>query len=154
MQTQGTNMDLASSAVQHTAQKILLIDLDDVRRQSRVQMLESVGYEVETRANFIAAERLDHEGRFDLIIVTLHSPPEDAAAYSDHLSKSDPKLPILLLTDTGVFVPKGTLSESMSAGSTTHLIQKVSAMLVGSSHIRELGSASFHLEPGAQKNSA
>jgi len=104
-------------------------------------MLESVGYEVETRATYVAAERLDHEGSFDLIIVALHSHPECTAAYSDHLSRSDPKLPILLLTDAGVFVPKGTLSESVGAGSMTHLIQRVSAMLVGSDHIRELGEA-------------
>jgi DNA-binding NtrC family response regulator len=124
--------------LQGTPQRILLIDLDDVRRQSRVQMLESVGYEVETRANYMAAERLDHESEFDLIIVTLHHHPEDAAAYSDHLSKADPRLPILLLTDAGVFVPKGTLSQSVGAGSVSELIQKVSAMLVGSTHIREL----------------
>jgi len=125
-------------ASQDTPQRLLLIDLDDVRRQSRVQMLESVGYEVETRANYMAAERLDHEGTFDLIIVTLHRHPEDTAAYSDHLSKTDPHLPILLLTDAGVFVPKGTLSQSVGAGSVSTLIQKVSAMLVGSTHIREL----------------
>jgi DNA-binding NtrC family response regulator len=135
----GANTSLTSGSVQDTAQKVLLIDLDDARRQSRVQMLESVGYEVETRATYVAAERLDHEGSFDLIIVALHRHPEDTAAYSDHLSRSDPKLPILLLTDAGVFVPKGTLSESVRAGSTTHLIQKVSTMLVGSTHIRELG---------------
>jgi response regulator RpfG family c-di-GMP phosphodiesterase len=141
MDTGGKNIDLTSGSAQNTAQKILLIDLDDARRQSRVKMLESVGYEVETRANYIAAEQLDHESRFDLIIVTLHSHPEDTAAYSDHLSRTDPKLPILLLTDTGVFVPNGTLSESVGAGSTTHLIQTVSAMLVGSDHMREPGEA-------------
>jgi len=54
----------------------------------------------------MAAERLDHEGAFDLIIVTLHHHPEDTAAYSDHVSKTDPKLPILLLTDAGYSSPK------------------------------------------------
>ena len=135
----GLGTSLALGTDQNTAQKILLIDLDDTRRQSRVQMLESVGYEVETRTNYVAAERLDHESQFDLIIVTLHSHPEDTVAYSDHLSVIDPKLPILLLTDAGVFVPRGTLNDSVGAGSTTRLIQKVSAMLVGSTHIREFG---------------
>jgi DNA-binding NtrC family response regulator len=124
-------------ALRDTAQRILLIDADDLRRQSRVQMLESVGYEVETRTNYMAAEQLDHESEFDLIIVTLHRHPEDTAAYSDHLSKTDPRLPILLLTDAGVFVPKGTLSQSVDAGSVSQLIQRVSAMLVGSTHVRE-----------------
>ena len=121
------------------SQKILLVDLDDARRQSRVQMLQSVGYEVDTRATYLAAEQLDHEGKFDLVIVALHNHPEDAAAYSDHLSRSDPKLPVLLLTDTGVFVPKGTLSKSIAAGSLMSLIERVAAMMVGSEHIRELG---------------
>ena len=89
MDTSGTNIDATSGSVQNTAQKILLIDLEDARRQSRVHMLESVGYEVETRANYVAAERLDHESRFDLIIVTLHSHPGETAAYSDHLSRTD-----------------------------------------------------------------
>ena len=132
---------MTSAVTQSTAEKILLIDRDDIRRQSRVQMLESVGYEVETRTNYIAAEQLDHEGHFDLIIVTLHMHPEDAAAYSDDLARTDPKLPILLLTDAGVFVPEGTVSQSVSAGSATQLIQRVSSMLVGSTHIREFGEA-------------
>ena len=49
----GTNIDATSDSEQNTAQKILLIDVDDARRHSRVQMLESVGYEVETRANYV-----------------------------------------------------------------------------------------------------
>ena len=137
MDTGGTAISPTRDTVQNTAEKILLVDCDDARRQSRVQMLESVGYEVETRANYVAAKRLDHEGRFDLIIVTLHRHPEDTAAYSDDLSRTDPQLPILLLTDAGVFVPRGTLRESVGAGSATQLIQKVSAMLIGSTHIRE-----------------
>jgi CheY-like chemotaxis protein len=126
-----------SGLVDNTEQKILLIDLDDARRQSRVQMLESVGYNVETRSNCVAAKSLDHEGEFDLIIVALHRDPNIAAAYSDQLSKSDPDLPILLLTDAGVFVPKGTLAQTVGAGSVAQLIQKVSSMLIGSTHIRE-----------------
>jgi PleD family two-component response regulator len=141
MESDGIKIDLTSSAEQHTAQRILLVDYDDVRRQSRVQMLQSVGYEVETRTNYIAAERQNHEGEFDLIIVALHSHPEKAAAYSNELTKNDPGLPILLLTDAGVFVPRGTLSQSVGAGSTTLLIERVSAMLVGSSHIREFADA-------------
>jgi len=103
MDTGGATMGPTQDTAQNTAEKILLIDIDDVRRQSRVQMLKSVGYEVEPRPNYIAAERLDHEGQFDLIIVTLHRHPEDTAAYSDDLSRTDPQLPILLLTDALVY---------------------------------------------------
>jgi DNA-binding NtrC family response regulator len=138
MKNAGRDTSENKDAVQNTALRILLVDLDDSRRRSRVQMLESVGYEVETRTNYVAAERLDHEGKFDLVIVTLHSPAEETAAYSNHLSRTDPELPILLLTDAGVFVPRGTLSQSVEAGSVGLLIQKVSSMLVGSEHIREI----------------
>jgi len=138
MNTAGRDTNEAYDAVRNTPLRILLVDLDDSRRRSRVQMLESVGYEVETRTNYVTAERLDHEGRFDLVIVTLHCHPEETAAYSNHLSRADPELSILLLTDAGVFVPRGTLSQSVEAGSVGLLIQKVSSMLVGSEHIREI----------------
>jgi DNA-binding NtrC family response regulator len=138
MNTAGRETSEKNDAVWNTALRILLVDLDDSRRRSRVQMLESVGYEVETRTDYDIAERLDHEGKFDLVIVTLHCHPEETAAYSNHLSRTDPGLPILLLTDTGVFVPRGTLSQSMDAGSVALLIQKVSSMLAGSEHIREI----------------
>lgn len=138
MNTAGQVANETYDAFRNTPLRILLVDLDDSRRRSRVQMLESVGYEVETRTNHVAAERLDHEGKFDLVIVTLHCHPEETAAYSNHLSRTNPELPILLLTDTGVFVPKGTLSQSVAAGSVALLIQKVSSMLIGSEHIREI----------------
>jgi hypothetical protein len=56
--------------------KILLIDLDDTRRATRVGLLTSSGYDVDLRDDYIAAERLDHEGFFDLVIVALHGHPE------------------------------------------------------------------------------
>jgi DNA-binding NtrC family response regulator len=138
MNALGRDANDAYHAVGETALRILLVDLDDSRRRSRVQMLESVGYEVETRTNYVTAEQLDHEGTFDLVIVTLHCHPEETAAYSNQLSRTDPALPILLLTDSGVFVPRGTLSQSLEAGSVALLMQKVSSMLVGSEHIREI----------------
>ena len=69
--------------------------------------------------------------------MALHCHPKDTVASSDHLSKSDANLPTPLPTDADVF-PKGTLSESVAAGSLTRLIQSVAALLVGSEHVREL----------------
>jgi DNA-binding NtrC family response regulator len=118
--------------------KILLVDLDDARRDSRVKIFQSLGYTVDVRNNHITAERLNHEGAYDLVIIALHRQPEAAAIYSDALSKINPQLPILLLTDYGVFVPSGTLSRSMASGSPLELIREVAAMLEGSTHVREL----------------
>jgi hypothetical protein len=50
---------------------------------------------------------------FDLIIVALHEDFEDAAAYSERLRRSDPTLPVLLLTDSDVYVPQGMLSRDI-----------------------------------------
>ena len=72
------------------------------------------------------------------MIVALHGNAEKAAHYSDGLSRAKPRLPILLLTDLGVYVPKGTLSEAMEAGDPAALIHEIASMLAGSTHIREL----------------
>ena len=118
--------------------KILLIDLDDTRRASRVQLLTASGYDVDLRDDYIAAERLDHEGHFDLIILALHGFPDKAIAYSNELSRAKPLLPILLLTDSGIYVPPGTLSGSLESGDPAELIRQIVSKLEGSTHVREL----------------
>jgi hypothetical protein len=118
--------------------KILLIDLDDTRRATRVRLLTTSGYDVDLRDDYIAAERLDHEGFFDLVILALHGFPEKAIAYSNDLSRSKPRLPILLLTDSGVYVPPGTLSGSIETGDPAELIREIVSKLEGSTHVREL----------------
>jgi len=117
--------------------RILLIDLGDRRRDTRVQLLTHAGYAVEVRNNHIEAEHLDHEGEFDLVIVTLHGSPQKAVKYSDDLNRAKPRLPILLLTDSGVYVPGGTRNQSMETGSPGALIEEIASMLEGSTHIRE-----------------
>ena len=118
--------------------KLLLIDTDDARRKSRVLLLVGAGYAVDLRDDYIEAERLDHEGNFDLIIVSLHGRSDKAREYSDQLSRAKPRLPILLLTDSGIYVPPGTLGTSLESGDPEKLITKIASMLVGSTHIRAL----------------
>ena len=119
--------------------KILLVDTDDTRRQTRVRMLKGAGYEVETRDDHEISEFLENEGKFDLLIIALHRRKMDeAAAYSERLRKKKPTLPILLLLDSGVFVPHGTLSETMETGSPTEMMVQIAEKLAGSSHIQEL----------------
>ena len=121
------------------SKRILLIDVDDTRRQTRVRMLEQAGYEVVLRSSHIDAESLDHEGHFDLILLTLHAKKlNDAAAYSERLRERKPNLPILLLTDYGVFVPRGTLSPSVETGDAVEMMREIASMIAGSTHIREL----------------
>ena len=119
--------------------RVLLVDLDDSRRQTRVRMLTGAGYEVESRADHEVSETLDSEGTFDLLILALHKKKlEEAAAYSERLRKKKADLPILLLLDAGVFVPHGTLSPSMETGFPFEMMKEIAAMLAASVHIREL----------------
>jgi hypothetical protein len=117
--------------------KLLLIDLDDDRRKSRILLLTSAGYSVDLRDDYISAERLDHEGSFDLVVVALHGQSEKAREYSDQLSRAKPRLPILLLTDSGTYLPPGTLGHTVETGDPKKLIEEIASMLAGSTHIRE-----------------
>ena len=119
--------------------RILFVDLDDTRRETRVRMLTGAGHEVEVRADHEVAETLDHEGTFDLLLLALHKKDlEEAAAYSETIRKKYPTLPILLLLDVGVFVPRGTLSESIETGFPFAMLRQIGEMLAGSSHVREI----------------
>ncbi len=103
-------------------------------------MLQRVGYDVVARTDYIQSEHLDQEGHFDLVVLTLHRKElEGAAAYSERLRKVKPDLPILLLTDHGVFVPRGTLSPQVETGDPGELMREIASMIAGSAHIRELG---------------
>ena len=119
--------------------RILLVDSDDTRRETRVRMLTGAGYEVETRADHEVSEALHGGDTYDLLILSLHQRKlDEAAAYSERLRKRKPTLPILLLLDTGVFVPHGTLSETMETGFPAEMMHQIAEKLAGSTHIREL----------------
>ena len=123
----------------NSEKQILLIDLDDTRRHTRVRMLETAGYNVAVCADDLEADGLKEEASFDLVILALHRKRlDEAAAYSERLRKRYPSLPLLLLLDTGVFIPRGTLSQSLETGIPLALMQRVAEMLAGSTHIREL----------------
>jgi CheY-like chemotaxis protein len=121
---------------------VLLVDFDDTRRATRVKLLESRGMRVTLRNDYVESDRLDHEGSFDLLILSLHLHElKEAAAYTDRVQRAKPNLPILLLTDNGVFAPRGTLSRTMETEGPALLLDEVSQMLAASSHIKELESS-------------
>jgi hypothetical protein len=130
-----------------TKKKVLLVDLDDSRRETRVTLLANAGYDVDLREDHVAAEELDDEANYDLMIVALHTRPEDAAAYTDRISRKKPELPILLLTDYGVFIPRGTLSRSIETGDPRALLMRVAEMLTGTKELIELPSGHQDEQP-------
>lgn len=122
------------------ASRILLIDRDDVRRATRVHLLEGAGYEVAVRTDWLTSEQINHEGHFDLVLIALRRPDlQAAAAYSDRLSRAKPTLPILLITDGGVFAPRGTVSQVLQSDSgPAEVLKEIAERLAGSTHILEL----------------
>jgi AmiR/NasT family two-component response regulator len=129
---------LFSVVMESAKKRLLLIDSNDDRRATRVHLLTGSGYSVDVRDDCLSAERLNHDGDFDLIILALHDNTRRAIAYSDQLTRNAPTQPILLLTDFGVYVPPGTLSGSIESGDPAALIRKLASMLAGSTYVREL----------------
>jgi CheY-like chemotaxis protein len=123
---------------------VLLIDRDDPRRGTRVQLLMDAGYAVRVRKDWALSQTLDSEGEFDLVIIALYREGlKEAVAYGEELRADQPTLPILLLTDVGVFTPKGTLNPCLETGNPVELMTEVAAMLAGNTHIREVDSRSI-----------
>lgn len=128
--------------------RILLVDVDDPRAKTRVKMLLAAGYEVDVREDDDVSELLAHEDSFDLILLSLRQKGLDhTCAYSDSVAKKFPKLPILLVTDAGIFATRGTLSRSIDGWDAAEMMKEIASMLAGSTHIpeissREMGSAS------------
>jgi DNA-binding NtrC family response regulator len=118
------------------AKRILLIDEDDDRRMTRVTLLQQAGYFVEVRRDIKSAQSVEDEGTFDLVIVALRLDPERTTAFSNELASHCPGLPILLLTDHGVFAPAGTLGITLEAGHPIELMSRLASMLAGSSYVR------------------
>jgi DNA-binding NtrC family response regulator len=125
-----------ADSMQAGTKKILFIDVDDARRASRVSLLNGFGYDVSVYPDLLSAESLGREDSFDLVIVAITEKYEKALEYTDRLARNDPSLPVLLLTDYGVFVPVETLSASIESDNPADLLQRVAGMLSISTHIR------------------
>jgi DNA-binding NtrC family response regulator len=119
--------------------RILLIDHDDKRRTTRVLLLRQQGYDVVTADNFQAVEGQIREATFDLVIVETNDMREAVIAYGERLRGHKPELPILVLSDQGLFLPKRALLGHFTEPRTSPLevITKIATMLLESAHRRE-----------------
>lgn len=118
--------------------RILFIDRDDARRATRVMLLKRAGYEVFTSGRFEDVES-HSEGRFDLVIIETDSIQEVSIAYGERLKSQTPKLPILLLSDSGLFLPKESLLAHFRGGHQTpeETMARIASLLLASTHERE-----------------
>lgn len=96
--------------------RFLLIDANDLRRATRVMLLQSAGYEVATADRFEEVEGQIREACFDLVVAQTGNVGEAVMAYGERLRAANPQLPILLLSDLGLFLPKNVLLSSFAAG--------------------------------------
>lgn len=104
--------------------QILLIDLNDFRRETRVRVLQSAGHFVTVFSGFVEVEKIIDEEKFDAVLVSVSDDQigNKAIAYSDRLARRLPNLPVLLLTDYGVFLPVATLSPRLETGHPAELL--------------------------------
>jgi DNA-binding NtrC family response regulator len=118
---------------------ILLIDVNDPRRNTRVKLLENAGYAVHISQAPQEVETLGGEQEHDLVLLSLHRDKFiEAVSYADRLQKANPDLPILILSDAGVYVPRGTVSPSIQTGDPDALVKKIAQMLTGGGHIQAI----------------
>jgi DNA-binding response OmpR family regulator len=103
----------------------LLIDEDDERRMTQVALLKYGVYSVEVRKDFKAAQSIADEGAFDLIILALRIDADETSSYSNELACHNAGLPILLLTDHGMFALHATVTATMEAGRPMELMSQV-----------------------------
>jgi len=81
--------------------KILVVDDDaDIVRLIAMR-LQAAGYRVETAASAEQALALDAAGKFQLVITDLRMDGMDGLAFFDTLHRSDPGLPVIILTAHG-----------------------------------------------------
>jgi len=119
--------------------RLLLIDANDLRRETRVMLLQHAGYEVAIADCFENVERQIREARFDLVIAQTDDVGKAVMAYGERLRAANPQLPILLLSDLGLFLPKHVLLSSFAAGgpSPVEVLTRIGALLLESTHTRE-----------------
>lgn len=119
--------------------RILLIDHNDPRRATRVLLLQEQGYEVVTADSYQAVEGHIREAAFDLVIVETDDIKKAVIAYGERLRGIEPQLPILVLSDLGLFLPKEVVLAHFSTAnpSPVEVITKIAALLLGSTHRRE-----------------
>lgn len=118
------------------SKKILLIDLDDTRRATRVQLLESEGYIGDIRDDHVAAAKAANENDYDLVVLALAVDASLASAYAARLQAASPTLPLLILTDAGVYAPSGM--QSNDGHDPREFLARVAELLLGSKHVRIL----------------
>lgn len=116
---------------------ILLIDLDDPRRETRVLILSRAGYKVQVCADFSTVDHKVADAGFDLIILALRETHlKSAVRCSERLQRAHPTLPLLLLPDRAAFVESQLKKVStIRSGDPEEMMRAVAELLQESGHV-------------------
>ena len=119
--------------------RILLIDRKDTRRATRVMLLEREGYEVVTANRFQDVENSLAESGVDLVVLNADEDEKATVDYGQRLKHIAPTLPILVLSENGLFLPRTSLLASFRGEHPTppEVLAKIAAMLMASEHERQ-----------------
>ncbi|MEX0777337.1 MAG: sigma-54 dependent transcriptional regulator [Phycisphaeraceae bacterium] len=92
---------MTDAANPDTPQSILLVEDEDILRQSMAELLESEGFAVSQAANGRQAYQAVLERPFDLVISDVRMPEMDGLALLADLKKLAPQMPVIVVTAYG-----------------------------------------------------
>ncbi|HET9695506.1 MAG TPA: hypothetical protein VFP40_01485 [Terriglobales bacterium] len=122
--------------------RILLVETEHLRRQTRIALLRAAGYEVEI-LDLHQAHQVAHESGFDLIVFALETLENCAfMEYREQVSKVAPMVPFLLVADNGAYAPAESIEKVIAAGNPALLLREVASLLTGSERLRNVDQAS------------
>jgi hypothetical protein len=109
--------------------RILLVEKEHLRRQTRIALLKTAGYEVEV-LDLHQIHQIGNESRFDLIMFALET--LDSSVYLEYrtqVSKMAPLVPFLLVADNGAYAPAESFDRVISAGNPSKILGEVAGIL-------------------------
>ena len=80
------------------SKRILMVDDNEIIRDTVADFLLSLGYEVAVAVNGIEALAVFLEKSFDLVLTDLEMPAMDGYVLAGHIKKKSPATPVILIT--------------------------------------------------------
>lgn len=102
--------------------RVLLVEDEDVLRESIAELLTEEGYEVIEAADGAAAHAMVMEQPVDVVISDVRMPEMDGITLLEHLTKIAPQTPVIILTAYGTVE---SAVEAMRKGAVDYLLKPV-----------------------------
>ena len=102
------------------SKRILMVDDNQIIRDTVADFLVSLGYEVALAVNGIEALAVFLDKTFDLVLTDLEMPAMDGFILAGHIKENSPGTPVIMLTGAD----RGTVLKMVAAGSVDSIIFK------------------------------